>query len=104
MLTPAMRASRTSEPPVIIAKAVSTQVLLPPFLNLLPLFEETTTGLTLLGVIIVGACPKRVAGMAAAGGVGTIGRRFSFFTAPAGVGGSGSDLDFRVFHSQDGKN
>ena len=42
MLTPAMRASRTSAPPVIMANAVSTQVLLPPFLNLLPLLDETT--------------------------------------------------------------
>ena len=66
MLTPAIRASSTSAPPVIIANAVSTQVLLPPFLNLLPLFEETTTGLTLFGVIIVGAWPKRVLGIAAA--------------------------------------
>ena len=55
MLTPAIRASSTSAPPVIIANAVSTQVFAPPFLNLLPLLDETTTGLTLFGVIIVGA-------------------------------------------------
>src|SRR6185295_406446 len=79
MLTPATRASRTSAPPVIIAKAVSTQVLLPPFLNLLPLLDETTTGLTLFGVIIVGDCPKSVEGIAAAAAVvWTNSRRFSF--------------------------
>jgi hypothetical protein len=33
MLTPAMSASRTSAPDVIIEKAVSIQVLLPPFLK-----------------------------------------------------------------------
>src|SRR6476659_2101990 len=54
MLTPAIRASRTSLPAVIIAKAVSTQVLVPPFLKRCPLAEEITTGLTRLGVIIVG--------------------------------------------------
>src|SRR6202795_350543 len=66
MLTPAMSASSTSEPPVIIANAVSRQVFVPPFLNLLPLLEEMTTGLTLFGVIIVGACANNVPGTAAA--------------------------------------
>src|SRR3954470_22634820 len=83
MLTPATRASRTSAPPVIIAKAVSTHVFVPPFLNLLPLFDATTTGLTLFGVIIVGAWPKAVAGRAATAAVAwTNWRRFSFFITP----------------------
>src|SRR5262245_61804102 len=54
MLTPAMSASRTSLPAVIIAKAVSTQVLVPPFLKRFPLAEEITMGLMRLGVIIAG--------------------------------------------------
>src|SRR5207342_1556636 len=87
MLTPAMRASSTSAPPVIIEKAVSTQVLVPPFLYLLPLLAETTIGLTLFGVIMVGAWPKRVAGTDAAAAaaavvVWTNWRRFSFFMTP----------------------
>src|SRR5262245_9174440 len=57
MLTPAMRASSTSAPLVIMEKAVSTQVFVPPFLKRLPFDEETTTGFTLFGVIIVGARP-----------------------------------------------
>src|SRR5262249_20947714 len=66
MLTPAISASRTSEPPVIIEKAFSTQVWVPPFLNLLPLLDATTTGFALFGVIIVGAWPNSVFGIAAA--------------------------------------
>src|SRR6266700_848385 len=66
MFTPAIRASSTSAPSVINWKAFSTQVCVPPFLNLLPLFEATTTGFTLFGVIIVGACPRSVFGIAAA--------------------------------------
>src|SRR5258706_10546671 len=93
MLTPAMRASSTSAPPVIIANAVSTQVLPPPFLYLLPLLADTTIGLTLFGVITTGPCPelvercpKRVAGTDAAAAaaavvVRTNWRRVSFFTA-----------------------
>src|SRR5436189_5712260 len=65
MLTPAIRASRTSAPPVIIWNAFATQVWLPPFVNLLPLADEMTTGLTLFGVMTVGACPKRDFGVAA---------------------------------------
>src|SRR3954468_8937466 len=100
MLTPATRASRTSAPPVIIAKAVSTQVFAPPFLNLWPLLEATTTGLTLFGVIMVGPCPKTAVGTAAAAApaaavVWTNSRRFIFFT-PASITNSGSDLDFLV--------
>src|SRR6478752_4083539 len=84
MLTPAMRASSTSAPPVIIEKAVSTQVLAPPFLYLLPLLAETTIGLTLFGVIMVGAWPNRVAGTDAAAAaaavvVWTNWRRLIFF-------------------------
>ena len=53
---------------------------MPPFLNLLPLLTETTTGLTLFGVIIVGAWPNSVEGIAAAAAVvWTNSRRFSFF-------------------------
>src|SRR5688572_30252998 len=44
MLTPAISASRTSSPPTMRAKAVSTQVCLPPFLNSCPLLEAITTG------------------------------------------------------------
>src|SRR4051794_41880296 len=85
MLTPATRASRTSAPPVIIAKAVSTHVFAPPFLNLLPLFDATTTGLTLFGVIIVGAWPNSAVGIAAAAAPAAAGgwtnsRRANFFS------------------------
>src|SRR5581483_3227224 len=70
-------------PPVIIEKAFSTHVCVPPFLYLLPLLDETTTGFTLLGVIIVGPWAKRVFGVAAAtpaaAVVCTNSRRFSFF-------------------------
>ena len=55
MLTPAMSASSTSEPLVIMPNAFSTQVTGPPFLNRCPLPEATTIGLTDFGVIIVGA-------------------------------------------------
>src|SRR5262245_43808455 len=55
MLTPAMSASRTSLPSVISANAVSTHVLAPPFLYLLPFDEEMTAGFTLLRIIMVGA-------------------------------------------------
>ena len=48
MLTPAMRASSTSAPPRHHARRPSRRrSSLPPFLNLLPLAEEMTTGLTL---------------------------------------------------------
>src|SRR5512135_680441 len=46
MLTPSIRASRTSDPCVIRVQAFSTQVTVPPFLNQLPLAEEMTTGFT----------------------------------------------------------
>ena len=47
MLTPAISASSTSEPCVIIVNAFCTQVTSPPFLKPLPLAdEEMTTGLT----------------------------------------------------------
>src|SRR5436190_16867325 len=62
MLTPAISASSTSEPPVIIWNALATQVWFPPLVNLLPLAEEMTTGLTLFGVITVGPCPELVEG------------------------------------------
>src|SRR3954467_453583 len=98
MLTPAISASRTSAPPVIIANAVSTHVLLPPFLNLLPLLDETTTGFA-PPVFTAGACPKSVVGIAAAAAVvWTNWRRLILVTVPPG-----SDLDFRVFDSQDGR-
>ena len=55
MLTPAISASSTSAPLVIIAKAVSTQVLAPPFLNWWPLSEAITRGLA-RPFVIAGAC------------------------------------------------
>src|SRR6266851_3425792 len=92
MLTPATRASRTSAPLVIISYAFCTHVTLPPFLNLLPLAADTTTGLTDFGVNIVGAwdawdaAPRSVRGAAAArptaAVVWTNSRRFSFFITP----------------------
>src|SRR3990172_8282653 len=66
MLTPAMSASRTSVPAVIIEKAVSMQVLLPPFLNRWPFADETTAGFDVLRVIIVGPCANAARGGAAA--------------------------------------
>src|SRR6478672_7793016 len=57
MLTPAISASSTSDPWVIRTNAFWTQVTSPPFLNLLPLADEMTTGLTPpLGAITAGAC------------------------------------------------
>src|SRR5262245_41625523 len=64
MLTPAIRASSTSAPLVIIENAFSTQFCVPPFLNFALLRSEMTTGLPVLCVIIVGACPNT--GLAAA--------------------------------------
>jgi hypothetical protein len=37
----------------------------PPFLNLLPFAEATTTGLAALELVTVGACPKSVRGVTA---------------------------------------
>src|SRR6476659_9311049 len=52
MFTPAINASSTSEPCVIIDQAFCKQVMSPPFLNLFPLADEITTGLIdLLGVM-----------------------------------------------------
>src|SRR4029079_5660638 len=84
MLTPAISASSTSDPAVIIWNAFSTQVCGPPFLNVLPLLDEMTTGFTLFGVITGGAWPNSVFGTAAAAAaaavvVWTNSRRFSFF-------------------------
>ena len=56
MLTPAISASSTSLPCVIIANAVSTQVLSPPFLNWWPLADAMTTGCA-GAVVIAGAWP-----------------------------------------------
>jgi hypothetical protein len=56
MFTPAMRASRTSLPSVIMAKAFSTQVTVPPFLNRWPLPEAMTTGFAGPRVMMVGPC------------------------------------------------
>src|SRR3954466_11233559 len=87
MFTPAISASSTSDPPVIIWNAFSTQVCGPPFLNLLPLLEAITTGFTLFPVITLGAWPNNVLGPAAAAAaaaavvVWTNSRRFSFFMA-----------------------
>src|SRR6185503_1958134 len=81
-----MSASSTSAPPVIIENAFSMAVCAPPFLNWFPLLDAMTTGLTLLGVMTVGACPKSVFGMAAAATPAAVvartkSRRFSFFMA-----------------------
>src|SRR5437667_12774240 len=96
MLTPAVRASSTSEPPVIIANAVATQVAGPPFLYWLPLADATTAGLTVLGVITVGPWPNSLRGAAAAmpatAVVRTKSRRFSFFM-------TSSDLVLLRFHA-----
>src|SRR5215467_2486129 len=56
--TPATSASSTSAPPVIIVKALATHVTPSASFDRLPLLDATTHGLTLLGVIIVGACAK----------------------------------------------
>jgi hypothetical protein len=66
MFTPAISASSTSAPPeVIIVNAFCTQVMSPPFLNLLPFAEAITTGLAGLELITVGACPKSARGATA---------------------------------------
>src|SRR5215204_3291464 len=54
MFTPAIRASKTSAPSVIIVNAFCTAVTVPPFLNRLPFAEETTSGLTALWLRIMG--------------------------------------------------
>src|SRR5689334_25422255 len=53
--TPATSASSTSAPPVIILNAFATQVTPSASFDRLPLDEATTQGLTLFGVITVGA-------------------------------------------------
>src|SRR6185295_4376918 len=85
--TPATSASSTSAPAVIILNAFATQVTPSASFDRLPLDEATTHGLTLFGVIMVGACPKSVFGMAAAATpaavvVWTNSRRLSFFIGP----------------------
>src|SRR4051794_30094568 len=54
MLTPAMTESSTSLPWVIIENAFCTAVTVPPFLNRLPLADETTTGFIGAGTSISG--------------------------------------------------
>src|SRR5262245_19955172 len=66
MLTPSIRASRTSAPSIIRVYAFSTQVTLPPFLNQLPLADEMTTARVGPGTRTAGALPKRLRGAAAA--------------------------------------
>src|ERR1700738_621106 len=56
--TPAINAPSTSAPCVIIVNAFCTQVMSPPFLNLLPLADAITTGLTGFEFITGGDCPK----------------------------------------------
>src|SRR5262245_4319914 len=65
MLTPATTESSTSSPFTMRSKASATAVRGPPFLNRLPLAEETTTGLTLFGVITVGPWAIALAAVAA---------------------------------------
>src|SRR4051812_16966044 len=91
MLTPAMSASRTSVPPVIIENAFSTAVLSPPFLNLFPLAEAMTTGCTLF-LIIVGPCAPNAGAAAAAAtpaGVVTTNSRREILSAMTRSYGSG---------------
>ncbi len=88
-LTPAMRASRTSDPPVIMVKAFATPVMSPPFLYTFPLLEATTTGVTVFFTIIVGAWAgggawaatalTEAAATTAAAPDSTNSRRFTFF-------------------------
>src|SRR6266851_3015939 len=84
--TPATSASSTSAPCVIILNAFATQVTPWAYYDRLPLDDATTHGLTLFGVIIVGACANSgldaaAAAAAAAVVVRTNSRRFSFFMA-----------------------
>src|ERR1700724_465350 len=65
MLTPAISASSTSDPWAIMVQAFCTQVTSPPFLNLLPLAEEITTGLAAGDAITAGAVPNNRPGAAA---------------------------------------
>src|SRR5512136_3266046 len=65
MLTPAMRASRTSEPLVIIENALATHVRPSVSFDRLPLAAAMTTGLT-ARVMTAGAWPKPTCGVAAA--------------------------------------
>src|SRR3954470_6842206 len=66
MFTPAINASSTSAfPLVIIVNAFWTHVMSPPFLNLFPFAEATTTGLADLELVTVGACPKSARGVTA---------------------------------------
>ena len=67
----------------ILANAISTPVLSPPFLYRLPFDEEITTGFVLPGVMTAGACPNASRGPAAAASpaavpVITNSRRFTF--------------------------
>src|SRR5688572_5003917 len=66
MLTPAISDSSTSRPDIIIANAVSTQVLSPPFLCSLPLAEAMMAGFTGFFAATAGACANDGAAAAAA--------------------------------------
>src|SRR5688572_7462097 len=79
MLTPAIRESRTSFPSVMSLKAVSTHVMVPPFLNWWPFPEATTTGRA-VRTITLGAWPNALveASKPAAVPATTKSRRFSF--------------------------
>src|ERR1700694_4964489 len=66
MFTPAINASSMSAPPwVIMLKAFCTQVMSPPFLNLLPLADAITTGFTDFEFIMVGGWAKSARGATA---------------------------------------
>src|SRR5688500_13281626 len=58
MLTPAISASSTSLPDVIIENAFSTHVIGPPFLWSLPFAEAMTAGVTVFLVMTVGDWPN----------------------------------------------
>src|SRR6185369_9285475 len=66
MLTPAISASRTSDPPIIIVKAFSTHVTVPPFLYLLPFADEMTIGFGPFCVMTAGPRPVEVRGAVSA--------------------------------------
>src|SRR5437899_3204291 len=67
MFTPAITASSTSAPAVIILNALATQVSPSSSLDLLPFADETTTGLVARFVKIRGASPAAAKSVGATG-------------------------------------
>src|SRR5688572_4241843 len=95
MLTPAIRASRTSSPSAMCANAVSTQVCLPPFLNSCPLLDAITTGRTRPLVCTAGACAAAVPGsrVAAVSAVAPRTKSRRVKVGDMGAPGSGTTID-----------